>query len=207
MQISLDLPQKSLVIFYFISKCIFTKVLPEFLEPWYKINFCYLPFAVFAEVVLVRRSKCLKQIIEIKRDGVKNPTSWLFITVVEDLNLAGVTENITPASGQEVLPEGAAGPMLPVWILKHLVSVFINACRLLSALPSLLQFGQGRLSLVVVSFYVLPLLFGPCRLSEFTLAGPRSGQDSNSGPPTCKSSALTAQPRCLLDKPIYITKY
>ena len=62
----------------------------------------------------MRRSKCLKQIIEIKRDGVKNPTSWLFLTVVKDLNLAGVTENITPASGQEVLPEGAAGPMLPV---------------------------------------------------------------------------------------------
>ena len=59
-------------------------------------------------------SKRLKQIIEIKRDGFKNPTSWLFIIVVEDLNLAGVTENITPASGQEVLPEGAGGPMLPV---------------------------------------------------------------------------------------------
>ena len=64
------------------------------------------------------------------------------------------------------------GPMLPVWILKRLVSVFINACRLLSALPSLLQFGQGRLSLVAISFYALSLLFGPCRLSELTLAGP-----------------------------------
>jgi len=52
------------------------------------------------------------------------------------------------------------------------VSVFINACRLLSALPSLSQFGQGRLSLVAISFYALLLLFGPCRLSEFTLAGP-----------------------------------
>ena len=47
-----------------------------------------------------------------------------------------------------------------------------NACRLLSALPSVLQFGQGRLSLVATSFYALLLLFGPCRLSEFTLAGP-----------------------------------
>ena len=178
MQISLDLPQKSLVIFYFISKCIFTKVLPEFLEPWYKINFCYLPFAVFAEVVLVRRSKCLKQIIEIKRD----------------------------ASGQEALPGEGGGPMLPFWILKRLVSVFINACRLLSALPSLLQFGQGRLPRVMISFYALPLLFGPCRLSEFTLAVPRSGQDSNSGPLTCKSSTLTAGPCCLLYKPIYIMK-
>ena len=53
-------------------------------------------------------------------------------------------------------------------------SVFINACRLLSALPSLLQFGRGRLSLVAISFYVLSLLFGPCCLSEFTLAGPLS---------------------------------
>ena len=51
------------------------------------------------------------------------------------------------------------------------MSVFINAFRLLSALPSLSQFGQGRLSLVVISFYALSLLFGPCRLSEFTLEG------------------------------------
>ena len=56
--------------------------------------------------------------------------------------------------------------------LKHLVLVFINACHLLSAMPSLSQFGRGRLSLVAISFYVLSLLFGPCRLSEFTLAGP-----------------------------------
>ena len=39
--------------------------------------------------------------------------------------------------------------------LKRLVSVFINACRLLSALPSLSQFGRGRLSLVAISFYAL----------------------------------------------------
>ena len=63
------------------------------------------------------------------------------------------------------------GPMSPVWILKRLLSVFINACRLLSALPSLSQFGWGRLSLVATSFYALSLLFGPCCLSEFTLAG------------------------------------
>ena len=47
---------------------------------------------------------------------------------------------------------GGGGPMLPVWILKGLVSVFINACRLLPALQSLSQFGWGRLSLVVISF-------------------------------------------------------
>ena len=51
------------------------------------------------------------------------------------------------------------------------VSVYKCLC-LLSALPSLSQFGRGRLSLVLISFYVLSLLLGPCRLSEFTLAGP-----------------------------------
>ena len=123
--------------------------------------------------------------------------------MVEDLNLAGVTENITPASGQEALPGGGSH----VALLNFKTScVFINACRLLSALPSLLQFGQGGLPRVMISFYALPLLFGPCRLSEFTLAVPRSGQDSNSGPLTCKSSTLTAGPRCLLYKPIYIMK-
>ena len=60
----------------------------------------------------------------------------------------------------------------PVGIVKLLMSVFINACRLLSALLSLSQFGRGRLSLVMISFYALSLLFGPYRLSEFTLAGP-----------------------------------
>ena len=50
--------------------------------------------------------------------------------------------------------------------------MFINACRLLSALPSLSQFGRGRLSLVAISFYGLSLLFGPCRLLEFTPVGP-----------------------------------
>ena len=69
-------------------------------------------------------------------------------------------------------PAGGGSPMSPIWILKHLVSVFINACHLLSALMSLSQFGRGRLSLVAISFYTLLLLFGPCRLSEFTLAGP-----------------------------------
>ena len=73
-----------------------------------------------------------------------------------------------------ILHQGPArgGPMSPVWILKCLVSVFINACRLLLALLSLSQFGRRRLSLVAISFYALLLLFGPCCLSEFTLAGP-----------------------------------
>ena len=45
--------------------------------------------------------------------------------------------------------------MSPGWILKRLVwlSVLKNACRLLSALPSLSQFGRGRLSLAAILFY------------------------------------------------------
>ena len=57
--------------------------------------------------------------------------------------------------------------------------MFINACCLLSALLSLSQFGRGRLSLVAISFYVLLLLFGQCRLSEFTLAGLHSKAQAN----------------------------
>ena len=72
-------------------------------------------------------------------------------------------------------PARGGGPMSPVWISKRLLSVFINACRLL-ALPSLSQFGRERLSLVTISFYALSLLFGPCRLSEFTLAGPQDNE-------------------------------
>ena len=64
------------------------------------------------------------------------------------------------------------GPMSPIWIWLRLMSLFINACRLLSALLSLSQFGQGRLSLIAISFYAMSLLFGPCCLSEVTLAGP-----------------------------------
>ena len=66
------------------------------------------------------------------------------------------------------------GPMSPVWMLKPPVSVYINACRLLSALLSLSQFGRGRLSLVAISLCALSLLFGPCRLSKFTLARPHT---------------------------------
>ena len=74
----------------------------------------------------------------------------------------------------DALPGEGGGPISPVGILKLLVSVFINAFRLLSALPSLLQFRQGRLSLNGISFYALSPLFGPCCLSEFTLAGPHN---------------------------------
>ena len=41
-----------------------------------------------------------------------------------------------------------------------------------SALTSLSEFCWERMSFVGISFYVLSLLFGPCRLSEFTLLGP-----------------------------------
>ena len=94
---------------------------------------------------------------------------WIF-----DVNRVSITVYSSHIFASFWLPWGPArgGPMSPVWILKHLVSVFINTCRLLPALPSLSQFGRGRLSLVAISFYALSLLFGPCRLSEFTLAGP-----------------------------------
>ena len=45
-------------------------------------------------------------------------------------------------STYEALP-GWGCPMSPVRILKRLVSVFINACHLLSALPPLSQFAEG----------------------------------------------------------------
>ena len=44
------------------------------------------------------------------------------------------------------------------------VGVYKCLSLLLSALPSLSQFGRGRLSLVTISFLALSLLFGPCRL-------------------------------------------
>ena len=63
--------------------------------------------------------------------------------------------------------------MSPIWILKRLVLVFINACCLLSDLLSLLQFGRGKLSLVAISFSRCHYFLGHVALSEFTLAGPQ----------------------------------
>ena len=98
-----------------------------------------------------------RKILSWKKNSDRSRSQWV-------QNFKGITSCVRgPARG---------GPMSPVWILKHLMSVFTNACCLLSALPSLSQFGRGRLSLVEISFYVLSLLFGPSRLSEFTLAGP-----------------------------------
>ena len=57
------------------------------------------------------------------------------------------------------------GPMSPIWIWLRLVSLFINACRLLSALLSLSQFGQGRLSLVATFWAMLLVGIYPGRAS------------------------------------------
>ena len=67
---------------------------------------------------------------------------------------------------------GGGGGHVARLILKRLVSVFMNACRLLSVLPSLSQFGRGRLSLVTISFYA-KLLVGiyPGRASRARPAG------------------------------------
>ena len=99
-----------------------------------------------------------RKILSLKKNSDRSRSQWV-------QNFKGITSCVRGAA--------RGGPMSPVWILKRLVSVFINACRLLSALPSLSQFGWGRLSLVEISFYALSLLFGPCCLLEFTLAGPR----------------------------------
>ena len=98
-----------------------------------------------------------RKILSWKKNSDRSRSQWV-------QNFKGITSCVRGAA--------RGGPMSPVWILKHLVLVFINACRLLLALPSLSQFGWGRLSLVEISFYALSLLFGPCHLSEFTLAGP-----------------------------------
>ena len=45
-------------------------------------------------------------------------------------------------------------------------------CRQFLALMSLSEFCREKLSFVAISFYAMSLLFGSCRLSEFTLAGP-----------------------------------
>ena len=69
----------------------------------------------------------------VREDEIKRPTCWSkFKSTANFLH--------------HTWGHARGGPMSPVWILKCLVSVFINACRLLSALPSLLQFGRGRLS-------------------------------------------------------------
>ena len=53
----------------------------------------------------------------------------------------------------------------------------VGVCRSFSVLTSLSEFCWDRMSFVVTSFYVLSLLFGPCRLSEFTLSGPLTNSD------------------------------
>ena len=57
--------------------------------------------------------------------------------------------------GRQTPFQGGGGDPCRPSELKLLVLVFINACSLLSALPSLSPFGRGRLSLVAISFYAL----------------------------------------------------
>ena len=67
------------------------------------MSFVY-PRQYFEALMLVRVSKFLKQIIQIKLNRVKNcptvlrQTSWLFTNMVEDLNSRQLRTN--PASGQ-----------------------------------------------------------------------------------------------------------
>ena len=141
---------------------------------WYKMlvafsvySGCHIWLAFWIRAY-VKQKMCFKNRIRIQRAV----TNMLFI--LSTWRPKGKLGSV--AEGSAILIWGPAGggggPMLPFWILKNLMSMFINACRLLSALPSLSQLGWGRLSVVAISFYALSLLFGPCRLSEFTLAGP-----------------------------------
>ena len=60
-------------------------------------------------------------------------------------------------------------PVSLVWILKSLVSGFN---RLILGLDVTVGILLGKDVFAGISFYVLSLHFGPCRLSEFTLSGP-----------------------------------
>ena len=65
-------------------------------------------------------------------------------------------------------------------------------CHQFLALMTLSEFCQERLSVVAISFYMLSLLFGSCRLSEFTLAGPLSPESKR----TCQ---LNSKNDCVID--------
>ena len=88
-----------------------------------------------------------------------------FFVKIIPKELPGLTNEITVictinTMRTEALPGGSHVACLNV--KTSCVGVYkINACRLLSALPSLSQFGRGRLSLVVISSYLLSLIFGP----------------------------------------------
>ena len=100
-----------------------------------------------------------------------------FFVKIIPKELPGLTNEITVictinTMRTEALPGGSHVACLNV--KTSCVGVYkINACRLLSALPSLSQFGRGRLSLVVISSYLLSLIFGPRHQLEFTLTGPQ----------------------------------
>ena len=75
----------------------------------------------------------------------------------------------------EALPGGGGGSHVALLNFKT-SGVGVYKCP---ALPSLSQFGLGRLPLVAISFHALSPLFGPCCLSEYTLAGLLSADDTH----------------------------
>ena len=78
----------------------------------------------------------------------------------------------------EALPGGGGGSHVACLNFKtSRVSVY-KCLSLIVSFTVNVVIGQGRLSLVAISFYALSLLFGPCRLSEFTLAGPQVSLNS-----------------------------
>ena len=90
---------------------------------------------------------------------IKLHRSLLFIFLAEKqfLNPENAQKGFSTSLFHEPRAEHnrGGGPMSPVWILKRLVSVFINACRLLSALLSLSQFGRGWRVVVSCSDFIL----------------------------------------------------
>ena len=83
----------------------------------------------------------------------------------------GILNYLVQTHINEALPGGGRGPRSLVGILKCLVSAFSQGFTPLSEIER----HTLILSLSVVCRYfiwALSLLFGPCRLSEFTLAGP-----------------------------------
>ena len=69
------------------------------------------------------------------------------------------------ATYTEALPGGGGSHVAHLNFKTSRVRVY-RCLLLIVSLPSLSQFGRGRLSLIAISFYALSLLFGPCRLSE-----------------------------------------
>ena len=70
------------------------------------------------------------------------------------------------------------GPMSPPLNFNTFRVVGVYKClSLIVGFAVTVAIGRGRLSLVAISCYALSLLFEPCRLSEFSLAGPQIKYD------------------------------